>query len=76
MVLAGLGCTAIPEFAATAPGLIVLPLVEPEVSRTVNLVSVRGRPHTAPVGAFIIAAKQFDWPGRVCEQSGPEFESM
>ena len=62
MVLAGLGCTAIPEYAATVPGLVLLPLVGPQISRTVQLVSVRGRPHTAPVGAFVVAAKQYKWP--------------
>ncbi len=64
MVLAGLGCTAIPEFAATMPGLVLRQLIEPEVVRTIQLVSVRGRPHTAPVGAFVRAAKQYPWPGR------------
>jgi DNA-binding transcriptional LysR family regulator len=63
LVLAGLGCTAIPEFAATMPGLVLLPLVEPEIRRTVQLVTVRGRPHTAPVGALLVAAKQHKWPG-------------
>jgi LysR family transcriptional regulator, hydrogen peroxide-inducible genes activator len=62
MVLAGLGCSAIPEFALTVAGLVLLPLVEPEVSRTIQLVSVRGRAHTAQVGAFVIAAKQHTWP--------------
>ncbi len=65
MVLAGLGCSAIPEFAATIPGLVLLPLVEPEVSRTVQLVSVRGREHTAQVGAFVVAARQYAWPSRL-----------
>jgi DNA-binding transcriptional LysR family regulator len=64
LVLADLGCTAIPEFAATVPGLVLLPLAEPELRRTVNMVSVRGRPHTAPVGAMVVAAKQHAWPGR------------
>jgi LysR family transcriptional regulator, hydrogen peroxide-inducible genes activator len=63
MVLAGLGCSAIPEFAATVSGLVLVPLVEPEVSRTVQLVNVRGRAHTARVGAFVMAAKQHAWPG-------------
>jgi len=73
MVLAGLGCTAIPEFAATVRGLVLLPLVEPEVTRTIQLVSVRGRPHTATVGAFVMAAKQHRWPdqgpdvGELCQ---------
>jgi DNA-binding transcriptional LysR family regulator len=63
LVLAGLGCTAIPEFAVTTPGLVLLPLVEPVLTRRVHLVSVRGRPHTAPVGAMVVAAKQYAWPG-------------
>jgi DNA-binding transcriptional LysR family regulator len=61
MVLAGLGFTYIPEYAVTVPGLVVRPLVEPEVFRTVNLVTVRGRPHSPAVGAFVRAAKSHDW---------------
>ena len=63
MVLAGLGCTAIPEFSVTIQGLVLVPLTEPEVYRTVSLVSVRGRPHTAQVGAFVLAARRYGWPG-------------
>jgi DNA-binding transcriptional LysR family regulator len=65
LVRAGLGCSAIPEFAVSAPGLQLVPLVEPELKRTLYLVSVRGRPHTAPVGAIVIAARQYAWPGMV-----------
>jgi DNA-binding transcriptional LysR family regulator len=61
MVLAGLGFTYIPEFAVTVPGLVVRPLIEPEVYRTVSLVTVRGRPHSPAVGAFVRAAKRHDW---------------
>jgi DNA-binding transcriptional LysR family regulator len=63
LVLAGLGCTAIPEFAATIPGLVLLPLVEPVLTRRVNLVCVRGRPHVPQVGAMMLAAKRYAWPG-------------
>jgi DNA-binding transcriptional LysR family regulator len=61
MVLAGLGFTYIPEYAVTVPGLVIRPLVEPEVFRTVSLVTVRGRPHSPAVGAFVRAAKGYDW---------------
>jgi DNA-binding transcriptional LysR family regulator len=61
MVLAGLGFTYIPEFAVTVPGLQLRPLVEPEVYRTVSLVTVRGRPHAPAVGAFVRAAKRYRW---------------
>jgi LysR substrate binding domain-containing protein len=61
MVLAGLGFTYIPEYAVTVPGLQLRPLVEPEVYRTVSLVTVRGRPHAPAVGAFVRAAKRYRW---------------
>jgi LysR family transcriptional regulator, hydrogen peroxide-inducible genes activator len=61
MVLAGLGFTYIPEYAVTVPGLVIRPLIEPEVIRTVSLVTVRGRPHSPAVGAFVRAAKHYDW---------------
>jgi len=61
MVLAGLGFTYIPEYAVTVPGLQLRPLVEPEVHRTVSLVTVRGRPHSPAVGAFVRAAKSYRW---------------
>lgn len=61
MVLAGLGFTYIPEFAVTIPGLVTRPLVEPEVYRTVSLVTVRGRPHSPAVGAFVREAKGYRW---------------
>jgi DNA-binding transcriptional LysR family regulator len=65
MVLAGLGFTMIPEYAVTMPGLVLRPLVEPEVVRNVNLISVRGRPHSAAVGAFVHEARRFDWQDRM-----------
>ena len=65
MVVAGLGFTYIPEFAVTLPELVVRPLIEPEVARTVQLVTVRGRPHAAAVGAFLRAARQHQWRGKL-----------
>jgi DNA-binding transcriptional LysR family regulator len=61
MVLAGMGFTVIPEFAVTAPGLVTRPLVEPEFVRNVNLVTVRGRPHSPAVGAFVHECKRYPW---------------
>ena len=61
MVLAGLGFTYIPEFAVTVRGLVTRPLIDPEVYRTVSLVTVRGRPHSPAVGAFVRSAKRIDW---------------
>ncbi len=62
MVLAGLGITYIPEFAATVDGLVTRRLVDPEVVRTVKIVTVRGRPHSPAVAAFIHEAQRYEWP--------------
>jgi DNA-binding transcriptional LysR family regulator len=75
MVKAGLGFTYIPEFAVAQPGLVVRPLVEPEVRRTVQLVTVRGRPHSPAVGAFVRAARRFAWPGKTRPPATPELAS-
>jgi DNA-binding transcriptional LysR family regulator len=61
MTLAGVGFTLIPEYAVTIAGLVVRPLIEPEVTRTINLVTVRGRPHSPAVGAFVSECKRHPW---------------
>jgi DNA-binding transcriptional LysR family regulator len=72
MVMAGLGFTYIPEYAVAMPGLVALPLVDPEVWRTVQLVTVRGRPHTPAVGAFVREARRHAWAGKVAMPETPE----
>lgn len=62
MIVAGLGLGFFPELCVTSPDLIAKPLVEPEISRTINLVTARGRPHSPAVGAFLQAARRFAWP--------------
>jgi len=61
MVLAGLGFTFIPEYAVTMPGLCVRPLIEPDITRTIQVVTVRGRPHVPSVGAFVREVLAFPW---------------
>src|SRR5467141_86793 len=53
MVAAGLGFAFMPENAAAHPGVVALPVIEPEFWRTVNLVTVRGRPYSPGVGALV-----------------------
>jgi DNA-binding transcriptional LysR family regulator len=62
MVKAGLGFGFIPELCVTDPGLVARELVEPQFVRTVQLVTVRGRPHAPVVGAFLRQARAFPWP--------------
>ena len=71
-VMAGLGFTYLPEFAVTVPGIIARPLVDPEVRRTVQLVTVRGRPHSPAIGAFVREARRFAWAGKVAPPPTPD----
>jgi DNA-binding transcriptional LysR family regulator len=62
MVLADFGFGFFPQFSVTLPGLETRPLIEPELERTVNLVTVRGRPHSPAVGALLREARMHKWP--------------
>jgi DNA-binding transcriptional LysR family regulator len=63
MVVAGLGFALMPEGCLTYPGVIARPLIEPGFWREVNLVTVRGRPHSPAVGLFAREAQRARWPG-------------
>jgi LysR family hydrogen peroxide-inducible transcriptional activator len=63
MVAAGLGFAFMPENAASHPGVVALPVIEPEFWRTVNLVTVRGRPYSPGVGALVREAMRKKWFG-------------
>jgi DNA-binding transcriptional LysR family regulator len=62
MIKAGLGLGFFPEYAVSDPDVVVRPLVEPGYSRTIYLATVRGRPHSAAVGAFVQEARRYPWP--------------
>lgn len=63
LIAAGLGFGFLPEHSAKHPGIVPLPIVEPEFWRQVNLVSVRGRRHSPAVGALVREALQKRWFG-------------
>ena len=62
MIKAGLGFGFFPELCVTDPALVTRELVDPDFVRTVQLVTVRGRPHAPAVGAFLQQARLFPWP--------------
>jgi len=62
MVLAGLGCSIMPEFLPLLPGIATRPVVEPEVERTISLVTVAGRRFSPAVGALVRLAGRYPWP--------------
>jgi LysR family hydrogen peroxide-inducible transcriptional activator len=61
MVLAGLGLTLMPERSPLLPNLLMRPIVEPEVTRTISLVTVAGRPHSEPVKLAVNVARETEW---------------
>lgn len=63
MVLARLGCSVMPEFLPTLPGITTRPVIEPEVSRTISLVTVAGRRHTPALSIMTRLAQRHPWPG-------------
>lgn len=63
MIRSGMGWGFFPESFAFPSDVAVRPIVSPEFSRTVSLVTVRGRPFSPAVGAFVKAARTFAWPG-------------
>lgn len=67
MIRSGMGWGFFPEHYVFPNDVAVRPLVSPEFSRTVSLVTVRGRPFSPAVGAFVKAAKSFGWPGVTAE---------
>lgn len=63
MVMAGLGITIMPEFLPILPGIESRPIVEPEVWRTISMVTVAGRYHSAPVASALRVARAHPWSG-------------
>lgn len=64
MVAAGLGFAFMPENAVKHPDVIGVPVIEPEFWRQVNLVTVRGRPHSPGVGSLVREAMRKKWFGK------------
>lgn len=65
MICAGMGCAIVPEFMALLPGIATRVLVEPEVSRTISLVTVAGRRFSPAVQVFLRHAQRFGGPERI-----------
>ncbi len=64
MIAAGLGFSFMPENSVCHAGVVARPVTDPEFWREVNLVTVRGRPHSPAVGAFVREAMRTQWLGK------------
>lgn len=62
MIASGMGWGFFPETYAFPRDVVTRP-VAPAMGRNVSLVTVRGRPHSPAVGAFVKAARAFRWGG-------------
>mgnify|MGYP001806252420 CR=1 FL=1 len=63
MILAGLGCAVMPEFLPLLPGIATRPIVRPEISRHVHMVSVAGRRHSPALASLLGLVRRHPWEG-------------
>jgi len=61
MVLAGMGCTLLPEYITLYPQLPTRLVTDPEVTREVGLATVAGRQFSPAVKAFVHMARTREW---------------
>jgi DNA-binding transcriptional LysR family regulator len=61
MAATGLGFGFVPACSAVHPGIAALRLTEPEVAREVSLVTLRGRPDSAAIGALVHEVTRIRW---------------
>lgn len=59
MICAGMGCAVMPEFVPLLPGIATRVLTEPEVSRTISLVTVAGRQFSPATQIFVRYTQRF-----------------
>ncbi len=62
MVLKGMGICLIPEFSITVDELQCRPVIDPELMRNVEMVTVSGHRRSPAVQAFISEAIGYPWP--------------
>ncbi|MBS3652399.1 LysR family transcriptional regulator [Pseudaminobacter sp. 19-2017] len=74
MIAAGLGFGFMTQSCAKHPQVVCRPMVDPEFWREVNLVTVRGRPHSPAVGVLVKEAMSARWLGQpaIAARSGKE----
>lgn len=61
MLAAGMGCAVMPEFLPRLSGVVLRLLVEPEVGRTISLVTVSGRRFSPATKALVQLARNHRW---------------
>jgi LysR family transcriptional regulator, hydrogen peroxide-inducible genes activator len=65
MIASGFGFGFFPKYSIEHPGVVAIPLVDPEFWREVCLTTVKGRPYTQAVGALVHEAMRSSWSDNV-----------
>jgi DNA-binding transcriptional LysR family regulator len=63
MIAAGLGFGFMPRHSVNHPGVVALPVIEPEFWRVVNLVTMTERAHSPALGVLVSEAMRKEWFG-------------
>lgn len=63
MVMAGFGVCFLPEHATVLPAVQTRPVIDPDVVRTVSVVTMAGRQHSPALARFLKAIQSYPWPG-------------
>ncbi len=61
MIAAGLGCAFMPETMPVLPGIVRRLLIDPEIERTISLVTVAGRRFSPAVKVLVALARTHSW---------------
>lgn len=64
MVMAGMGVAYMPESMPLFGNLQTRPVCEPDVVRTIHILTVAERAHTQEMSEFITAATHYDWQAK------------
>ena len=63
MIASGQGFGFMPANCISIAGVVARPLIEPEMWREINLVTVRGRPYSPALAALVKEAMRIEWRG-------------
>ena len=76
MIAAGMGCAVMPENLAMLPGVVTRAIIEPEVTRTIHLVTVAGRRFTPVEQVAIRMAQTYRWDAAEAPRTAMVWEDI
>ena len=61
MILAGMGCSIMPEYMPILPGIATRLITDPQITRRIGIATVAGREFSPAVRAVVNIGSQIDW---------------